>query len=157
LTLHREDGKKQTIVSDKITNIAQLKARVRKFVNDRDWVKYHNPKDVAVSIAIETAELLGLFQWVKGSELDKVAGDPARSAQLEEELADIMIYCLSLTNVLNLDVSQAITDWSRPSFWSITQDEFFDNQQNALVRYERHSSLYSHAAGMCEATPSPRG
>lgn len=95
--------------SDKITRVFELKDWVNKFIEDRDWSKYHNPKDIAISIAIEAAELLELFQWVKENEPDQIINTPSKSSKLQEELADIIIYCMSLANVLSIDVSQAVT------------------------------------------------
>lgn len=96
------------MASDQSTTIAALKERVKQFVDDRDWAKYHNPKDVAVSITIEAAELVEIFQWVKDSEQDKVTGDSAKMRKLKDELADVLIYCVSLANVLDIDIGQAV-------------------------------------------------
>jgi NTP pyrophosphatase (non-canonical NTP hydrolase) len=96
------------MVSDGETKIAELKEKVRKFNDDRHWAKYHNPKDIAISIAIEASELMELFQWVKDSQLDEVVNDPDKLARLEAELADIVIYCLGLANTLGIDISRAV-------------------------------------------------
>ena len=93
---------------DNKATIAELRERVRKFIDDRDWGKYHNPKDIAISISIEASELLELFQWVKEDELTEVISDPRKFAMVREELADIVIYCLSLANVANFDIAQAV-------------------------------------------------
>ncbi len=96
------------IISDRETTILQLRARVQKFVDDRDWQKYHKPKNLAMSIAIEASELMELFQWVEETETDAITGNREKLSRLEEELADIMVYCLSLANVVNIDISRAI-------------------------------------------------
>jgi NTP pyrophosphatase (non-canonical NTP hydrolase) len=88
---------------DSTTSIDDVKASVRKFVEERDWQQYHSPRNLAGSISIEAAELLELFQW--GEELD--AGKRKR---LEEELADVIIYCLSMANSMDLDVSEIIAE-----------------------------------------------
>lgn len=96
------------IISDRETTILQLRARVQKFVDDRDWQKYHKPKNLAMSIAIEASELMELFQWVEETETDTITKNREKLSHLEEELADIMVYCLSLANVVNIDISRAI-------------------------------------------------
>lgn len=96
------------MASDQTITIAALKMRVKKFVDDRDWAKYHNPKDVAVSITIEAAELVEIFQWVKDSEQERITQDAAKMQKLKDELADVMIYCVSLANVLDIDIGQAV-------------------------------------------------
>lgn len=67
----------------------RLMEKILKFVEERDWKKYHNPKDLAISIAIESAELLEHFQW-KMPNFDEIKG----KEEIAEEIADIMIYCL---------------------------------------------------------------
>jgi NTP pyrophosphatase (non-canonical NTP hydrolase) len=88
-------------MSDADTTIQDLRADIHQFNDDRDWHQFHTPKNLAASIAIEAAELLKHFQWT---------GEPApnQSPQLLEELADVMIYCLTLSNVLGIDLSQAV-------------------------------------------------
>lgn len=98
------------MISDKTTRIFELRERVSKFIEDRDWNKYHNPKDIAVSIVIEASELLELFQWVNNEELNIIIKKPDKHAKLKEELADVIIYCLSLANVLEIDISHAVVE-----------------------------------------------
>ena len=95
-------------LSDKTATLLQLKEQVQKFVDDRDWRKFHSPKNLAMSIAIEASELMEVFQWVGDKELDTLLQDAGNLASLEEELADITIYCLSLANATNVDVAKAV-------------------------------------------------
>ena len=95
-------------LSDEKTSILQLRKRVEKFVADRDWSKYHNPKNLSMSIAIEASELMELFQWVSEEELDRLMKDAHHFGKLQEELADVIIYCLSLANAADVDVTQAV-------------------------------------------------
>jgi dCTP diphosphatase len=95
-------------VSDSTTTVAELRAAVDEFVAAREWRQFHNPKDLAVSIAIEAAELLEEFQWLDAPQVAAVAGDPAARERASLELADILIYCLSLGNALGLDLSETI-------------------------------------------------
>ena len=96
------------MVSDKTTRINELREKVKQFIESRDWTKYHNPKDVIISITIEAAELLELFQWVKESEIDKIIKNPQKFNKIEDELADVLIYCISLANALDIDISNII-------------------------------------------------
>jgi NTP pyrophosphatase (non-canonical NTP hydrolase) len=88
-------------MSDADTTIQDLRAEIHQFNDDRDWHQFHTPKNLAASIAIEAAELLKHFQWS-----DEPAPNP--SPQLLEELADVIVYCLTLSNVLGIDLSQAV-------------------------------------------------
>jgi dCTP diphosphatase len=95
-------------LGDNETSIASLRTVVRNFVNERCWEKYHNPKDVAESICIEAAELLEIFQWVSGEESLSWRNVSSKVDQIREELADVLIYCLSMANVMDIDLSEAV-------------------------------------------------
>ena len=79
--------------------------KVIAFRDDRDWSQFHNPKDLAISINLEAAELLEVFQW---SGTDLSACD--KKDQMVEELADVLIYCVLLADRLGVDVPQIISD-----------------------------------------------
>lgn len=97
-------------MSDTETSVEDLKNAVRKFLYERDWEIYHNPKDIAESICIEAAELLQLFQWIKSEESRKFKADPSKIKRVKEELADVAIYCLSLANTLEVDLATAVLE-----------------------------------------------
>lgn len=95
-------------MSDTETSVADLKNAVQNFVEERDWEKYHNPKDLAESICIEAAELLQLFQWIEPEESTQFKEIPRKVHRIKEELADVVIYCLSMANTLNIDLASTI-------------------------------------------------
>ena len=96
--------------TDANTNISYLSSQVREFLEERDWGKYHNPKDVAESISIEAGELLQLFQWVKPEDSLQFKSDSSKVQRIREELADVVLYCLSLASTLGIDLTTAILD-----------------------------------------------
>jgi len=96
--------------ADSNTNISYLISKVREFLEERDWKKYQNPKDLAESICIEAAELLQLFQWTKPEESEQFKNKPSKVQRIKEELADVSIYCLSMADTLNIDLTSAILD-----------------------------------------------
>jgi len=89
---------------DKTTTLQQLKDRVKKFQKERNW----NPhaKNIAVSIAIEAAELLENYQWDDYEEYQK--REDAKQDEIEKELADVLIYCLEFAVKNGIDVAQII-------------------------------------------------
>ena len=89
---------------DADTTLAQLKQLVNDFVGRRDWHQFHSPKNLAMSMAIESAELMEHFQWISMEESRRVAEVPDRLAEVEEELADVLCYSLAMAN----DLSEAI-------------------------------------------------
>ncbi len=74
--------------------------RVRVFRDARDWSQFHTPENLAKSIAIEAGELLENFQW--NSDFDK--------EKVDEELADVMIYCIHMADALGVDINKIISD-----------------------------------------------
>jgi NTP pyrophosphatase (non-canonical NTP hydrolase) len=97
-------------VNDQQTTVAEIKQRVLAFVDARDWRQFHDPKNLAMSIAIETAELMEHFQWLRSDQLATVRDDPQHMAGIREELADLVIYAISFANALGIDVSAAIDE-----------------------------------------------
>ncbi len=97
-------------MSDSQTSLAELRQAVADFVAQRDWQPFHTPKNLAMSLAIEAAELMEHFQWLTGEESHAVGADPTRCAAIGEELADVLCYALALANVLAIDVSTAVRD-----------------------------------------------
>ena len=81
-------------------------ARIRKFRDDRDWKQFHNPKDLAVSICIEAAELLELFQWKTAEESARFAAE--NRERVSEEIADVAIYLVELADITGIDLAKAI-------------------------------------------------
>ena len=88
-------------MNDRFTTIQFLLDSIASFNAARDWDKWHTPSHLARSICIEAAELLENFQWDYSE---------AYESHLKQELADIVIYCLSFANVCEIDISTAVSD-----------------------------------------------
>jgi len=84
----------------------ELIKRIRKFRDDRDWMKFHSPKNLAISVSLEAAELLEHFQW-KDDEESAVHVQTKLDA-IEDEVADVAIYLLELSDNLGIDLFKAI-------------------------------------------------
>ena len=96
---------------------------VKKFRDDRDWRQFHNPKDLAISISLEAAELLEIFQWSADDleckeKLDKV----------KEELADVLNYCLLLADRYGLDTDEIIREKVRKNEMKYPVDQAYGNK-----------------------------
>src|SRR5262245_3085361 len=94
--------------TDEQTTIAELRENLRRFVEERQWRPYHTPKNLAMALAIEAAELMEHFQWLTPDEALAVPSQPQKLAAVGEELADVIGYALALANELNLDVATTI-------------------------------------------------
>jgi dCTP diphosphatase len=93
-------------IQNSADSIKALSGDVLRFATDRDWLQFHSPKNLSMSIAIESAELMELFQWQTadpGSPLEETT-----RLKAAEELADVLIYCLQFANVTGIDVESAI-------------------------------------------------
>jgi dCTP diphosphatase len=94
--------------TDSYTTVGALRQAVAAFVDARDWQPFHGPKNLSMSIAIEAAELLERFQWLTTEEAEAAVADPDERAAVADEIADVVIYCLSLTNAMDLDLSSSV-------------------------------------------------
>lgn len=86
--------------------LTELQELIRKFRDERDWMQFHNHKDMATALAIEAAELQELFLWKQGEEVDAVASE--KQEKLRDELADVAVYLLELADNLGIDLGEAV-------------------------------------------------
>ena len=87
-------------------SIKELTEKIVAFRDARNWKQFHTPKDMAISISLEAAELLEVFQWT-GS--DTAADMDKKLAKVREELADVLIYAFLMGNDLGLDISEIVS------------------------------------------------
>ena len=80
-----------------------LQRAIGQFVAERDWEQFHGPRNLAIAISVEAAELLDLFKWSADE-----SGVEQLLPELQDEIADVVIYSLSLCNHLGLDVSAIV-------------------------------------------------
>ena len=93
---------------DETTTIAELRARMADFVARRAWERFHTPKNLAISIAIEAAEIMEHFQWYTAEESIAHMRDSTLRTEVADELADVMLYCFSFANAAGIDISDAV-------------------------------------------------
>jgi NTP pyrophosphatase (non-canonical NTP hydrolase) len=89
-------------------NVDALKALMRKFTAERDWEKFHNPKNLAMSLACESGELLELFRWQDGDEASAAKDDPVMKELVAHEMADILINAVRLADLMEINLAEAI-------------------------------------------------
>ena len=94
-------------------DIKSVQNKLREFAEERDWGQFHSPKNLATALAIEAAELLEPFQWLKEDESRRLAENPADYARVEEEIADVMIYLLRLADQLDINLERAVEEKMR--------------------------------------------
>ena len=95
---------------DHETTFQQIKDRVHQFVTERDWGKYHDPKNISMALAVEVAELMEHYQWLTTDESRDYPSEENKRKAVEGEVADIATYLFELCNVMNIDLSEAMAN-----------------------------------------------
>lgn len=90
---------------DDTTTIKKIKEAVAAFVAERDWEKFHSPKNMSMDIAAEAAELMEFFMWVEGKESYEIVNEKRK--EVEDEVADIFMGLICFCNTSNIDLSCA--------------------------------------------------
>jgi len=91
------------------SELKDISDNIKKFIHERDWEKFHSPKNLSMSISIEAAELMEYFQWTNTvDEAVKVLNDKCKRPEIEDEVADIAIYLIDFCNLYNIDLEKAI-------------------------------------------------
>jgi len=94
--------------NDERTTVETLKQEVLAFAKARDWEQFHSPKNLSMAIAAEAAELMEPLLWVTPEESRAAMTRPAKREALQDELADIVVYCLEFANQTDIDLTSAI-------------------------------------------------
>ncbi len=92
-------------IKQRITTMDELLNTLRQFAAERDWDQFHSPKNLSMALAVEASELLEIFQWMQESE--SLAPNAVTRERIAEELADVFVYCLLMSNKLDIDLLQA--------------------------------------------------
>lgn len=97
--------------SEEATTFGEVKERIVGFLKERGWTDAHSPKNLAMSIAVESAELMEIFQWVDTEKaLSFARENPERFLHVRQEVADVVIYCMSMAATLGFDLAAAIDE-----------------------------------------------
>lgn len=87
-------------------DLQKIQNIIKNFSQQRDWDKFHNPKNLAMALSVETAELVEIFQWLNEKQAATLQGD--KKEHLEEEIADIAVYLLRICMAYNINLEDAI-------------------------------------------------
>lgn len=95
---------------DNEANIQEMKEKVLKFAEERDWEKFHNPKDLGVALSIEVSELMEHFRFKSNEEIEALFKDAEKKKEVAYELADIFHVLLRISEVCDIDLSDALKE-----------------------------------------------
>ena len=87
-------------------SLEQIKTRLREFASERDWDQFHSPKNLAMALIVEAAELVEHFQWLTEDQSQTLP--PEKLAEVAQEIADIQIYLIRLADKLGVDMEKAV-------------------------------------------------
>ncbi len=111
-------------MNDDITTVRELRNFVQAFIAERDWQQFHDPKNLSMSMAIEVAELMEHFQWIRSDQLLAMREDDSAMGAVREELADVFCYLLSFSETMGIDLAAALEDKMKKNRLKYPAEEF---------------------------------
>ena len=97
-----------TTVTASADSLAELRDRIRAFTGERDWDQFHTPKNLAMALSVEVAELVEHFQWLPtGADAEL---DDAKRTGIRHELADVLVYLIQLADKCQVDLREAVLE-----------------------------------------------
>jgi NTP pyrophosphatase (non-canonical NTP hydrolase) len=96
-------------VSMQNMNINNIQKQLADFADERDWDQFHNPKNLAMALSVEASELVEIFQWLTPEQAEAIMSS-SENEHVKEEIADVMIYLLRLTDKLDIDLESIVSD-----------------------------------------------
>ncbi|WP_298826334.1 nucleotide pyrophosphohydrolase [uncultured Piscinibacter sp.] len=94
----------------RLIDYSSLSEVLRQFASDRDWEKFHSPKNLVMALTGEVGELVEVFQWMSEEASRSAARDPQTAGAVREELADVLLYVVRAADVLGVDLNAAVVD-----------------------------------------------
>lgn len=95
-------------MNESASGFTRLSKRVAAFNSERDWLRFHAPKNLAMALSVEASELVEIFQWMSEAESDALA--PGELSRAAEEVADVQIYLLQIAARLGIDIERAVDE-----------------------------------------------
>lgn len=111
----------------KIDVVSKLTERIADFRDARDWKQFHNPKDLALSLTLESAEVLEHFQWKNGEELEKYC--KTHKEEIGDELADVFYWILLMSHDLDIDITKALNKKMKKNEEKYSVEKFKGNHK----------------------------
>lgn len=93
---------------DQETKIHELKDKIKKFCEARDWDQFHGAKDLATALIIEAAELLEIFRWKNDKEVEELLKNSEKKEHVKDEMADVLYFLIRMAQKYNIDLSEAL-------------------------------------------------
>jgi dCTP diphosphatase len=96
------------MTTERLVDVTALEVALQKFADERDWQKFHSPKNLAMALTGEVGELVEIFQWMTDSESKRASATPLISVAIGDEIADVLIYLVRMASVLKIDLNSVV-------------------------------------------------
>jgi len=100
---------------DNKTTIQELKEKVKKFCEERDWDQYHNAKDLAIGVITESSELLEHFRFKSEKEVEEMFKNKEKKKEISEEMSDVLYFLIRLSQKYNIDLTTELSEKMKKS------------------------------------------
>ena len=102
----------------------EMLADIRAFTAEREWERFHDPKNLAMAVASEAGELVAELRWIAGEEADAHCRDPEHRQRVADEIADVLVTTLMLADRIGLDVAEIVTQKMKKNREKYPEDEW---------------------------------
>lgn len=109
--------------TQRLIDVSALEDALQIFADERDWNRYHSPKNLAMALTGEVGELVELFQWLTEDQSRALMRDPASAQAVRDEVADVLLYLVRLSSVLGIDLNEAVVDKLRANAKRYPKDD----------------------------------
>jgi dCTP diphosphatase len=103
-----EDTRDNSLEASRLVQVRELAEILSEFAEERNWKQYHSPKNLVMALAGEVGELSEIFQWMTEDASKGASSDPSCAQAIKDELADVLIYLVRLSDVLDVDLNAAV-------------------------------------------------
>ena len=112
-------------------DIENIKNKLKDFSKERNWDKYHTPKNLAMALSVEASELVEIFQWLNDKESDNLNSEDLQS--VKEEISDILIYLIRIADKLEINIEESLIEKLK-----INEQKYpIDLSKNNAVKYNK--------------------
>ncbi|NGX63736.1 MAG: hypothetical protein KR126chlam6_01150 [Candidatus Anoxychlamydiales bacterium] len=94
-------------IDKNVIDIKKMQEFYEKFIKERNWEPFHNPKNLAMALSVEISELVELFQWINEKQSFEIVKNPIKKQAIKEEIADVFSYLIRLAGIFDIDIEKA--------------------------------------------------
>ncbi len=116
-----------------MVDLKEIELKIKNFMIERDWDKYHNSKDILIALVSEIGELAECYRWLNDDQIKKINNEPEKKKKIEEEIADICIYLIILSYENNIDILKIIDEKIEKNKLKFPIEKFKGKHTNPII------------------------